>query len=311
MDDIQRIDQYIWRASITLEAGIPLNVYLLAGSGYALLIDSGTPEMLELLQETMRTANVKPENMRLILNTHPHPAHTGCNGFFRRQYGCLIAAHSIHSDWHRNREAQLRRLDSQFPQIVADHPEWRQEIFNQLGPPHSVDILIDEGVRFELGGPELETFRFSGHMEAELAWFDHHSKTFFFGDALTLIEAPFLHGHVTVSGYRQSLQRLEGLLVEQDTQRVLLSHHPPLTREEALQLIENISAYLDRLDTIILNLITGHGEINLRELWQAVCETLGRKKDYRSLATVYAHVQALLQEDKIEEIEPKVYSSTS
>jgi|GEM_PF-1152560 len=309
MADIQQIDNHIWRATAPLVENIPLHVYLLRGNGYAVWIDSGKPDMYDLLRETMQQAKVSDDHMRMILNTHPHPGHIGCNGRLRKQCGCLVAAHPRYASWHRNRAAHLSDLEKRFPDILASHKDWVTEVYSQLGQPHPVDILIDEGVRFNLGGPELETFRFSGHMMAELAWFDHESHTFFFGDTLTLIEAPFLHGHITVKGYRATLKRIGELLEEKKVERVLLAHHPPFTRDEAQQLLINLEDYLDRLDTIIFNLITGHGEIHLRDLWEAVCKTLSRQLDHRSLGTVYAHVQWLIEEDRIEEVEDKVYSS--
>lgn len=309
MSSIQRINNHIWQATVQVTETVPYHLYLLSGSSYAVWIDSGTPDMVDLLFQAMDTAKVSTEDLQLILNTHPHPTHIGANGVLKARTNCLIAAHPLYASWHRNRAAHLSELEKIFPAIVEDHSEWRDEIFHRLGSPHSVDILIDEGVRFQLGGPELETFRFSGHMDAQLAWLDHETSTLFLGDAITVMEAPFMHGHTNVAGYRKTLSRIDTLLDEKEIDLVLLSHFPPLDRAETRLLIGNAKNYLDRLDTIIQNLITGHEEIGLRELWKAVCETMSRQLDHRSLRTVFAHVEGLIEEDKVREVEKRVYQS--
>ena len=222
--------------------------------------------------------------------------------------GALVAGHASHAEWHRDFEAHLQLYALQFPDITEDNTALRSGILQHLDVPHPLDVHIQEGTVFDLGGGcQLETYHFSGHVAHELGFFEPASKTLLLGDTLTLLEAPILYGHVTVGGYRRTLQKIGELLDELDIQQVLLSHYAPKSAGQIRDLIQETAEYLDRIDTIVLNLITGHQVITLQDLWQAVCKTMKRACDYRALRTIEAHVRGLIRQGKVKTLEPMVY----
>jgi len=307
MAGIQLIHERIWEVSYELPSGAALNVHLLVGDRYAVWIDSGVRAMFPLLRKAMEQAGVAPSSLRFILHTHPHNDHIGCDAQLRAYTSCLVAAHHRHAAWHNDFERHYLEFAQSFPDIIPDTPALRDTVLGPMDGEHPVDLLIDNELILDLGGLRLEAYAFSGHFPDELAWFAPFSRTFFFGDVLTLTNASFLHGHLSVGEYRKTLKRVAVLIEELDVQQALFSHYPPKNREQLLQLITYIDAYLNRLDTIVLNLVTGHEQITLADLWRAVVQTLEVEADFRSLDTVYAHVRGLIKLQKLRELEKGVY----
>jgi glyoxylase-like metal-dependent hydrolase (beta-lactamase superfamily II) len=309
MSGIRAINEYIWEASVDLKPEIPLNVYLVRGERFAVWVDSGTKKMFPQLQATMEEAEVSPSYLRFVLHTHPHAHHIGCDGQMARYTGCLIAAQSRYAHWHTDFERHYQEYARAFPDLIPDTEALREKVLAALDEEHPVDLHINETVQFDLGRVFLSGYRFSGHMQSELAWFERHTRTFIFGDVLTMGHAPIIHGHVDVGGYRRTLERIDELLDELDVERVIFSHFKPKTPAETRELLEENAAFLDRLDTIVLNLIKGHGEIDLATLWEKVTDILGRRRDFRSLNAVDAHVRQYIEEGLVREIEPRVFTA--
>ena len=308
MSSVRAINRRLWEAAAELSPGIPLQVYLVKGDRFSVWIDSGVSDMFPLLQQAMDKARVDPTDLRFILHTHPHHDHIGCDAQMRKFTGCLIAAQGRYAHWHSDFERHYQEYARAFPELIPDSPGLRSEILGRLDAEHPVDVLINREFHLDLGGLNLEAYRFSGHMAAELAWHLPEIRTMIFGDTITLLDAPFIQAHSTVKGYRNTLKQIGDLADELGIEKAYFSHYPPHSREELKTLIAKAGDYLDRLDTIILNLVIGYGEISLEALWEEVADTLEKQKDYRSLATVYAHVQELIDQEKIRAVEKHLYS---
>ncbi len=307
MPDIKQYNPFIWRASNETYLDVPLHVHLVVGTEYAVWVDSGNASMYPQLQATMEEAGVDANRLRLIVQTHPHFDHIGCSGRLRRDHHALTAGHAAHADWHQNFEQHIKMYALTFPDLVEATPALRAGILEQLDEEHPLDIHIQEGAEFDLGEAMLVTYQFSGHMEHELGYFEKATKTLILGDTLPPLNAPVLFGHVTVGGFRQSLARIEELLDELQIETVLLTHYPPQTASQTRDLLAATAEYLDRIDTIVLNLIIGHQEIHLKDLWKAVCKTMQKEPDYRALRTVEAHVRGLIKKGKVKVLEPQMY----
>lgn len=307
MAGIQPIHDRIWAVSHELPSGAALNVHLVVGDRYAVWVDSGVRAMFPHLQETMERAGIAPASLRFVLHTHPHNDHIGCDAQLRTYTGCLIAAQRVHAAWHSDFHRHYLEFAQAFPHIIPDTPGLRTAVLDRMDGEHPVDLLIDNELNLDLGGIRLEAYAFSGHFPNQLAWFDPLSRTFIFGDVLTLTQAPFLHGHLSVGEYRKSLDKIAALVEELDVQQAFFAHYPPQSRDQLLQLLKDIDAYLNRLDTIVLNLVTGHEEITLEDLWRAVVQTMEVEADFRSLDTVYAHVRGLIKLGKLKNVRKEVY----
>lgn len=299
----------IYQAHVQLAPWAPLNVYLVKGSDYAVWIDSGVASMFPLLVETMARAGVADSDLKFILNTHSHHDHMGSNGQFKARTGCLIAAPAHYAAWHADFERHYHEFARPFPHLVPDTPELRSEVFDPLDEPAPLDLFIDEGVQFNLGGGvNLRAYSLPGHLLAELGWFEESTRTLVLGDAVTMLDGLFFHSHLTVQGYRDTLDKLNRLLDELDVSWVLMAHFAPMRPAEARELIVKAHAYVDQIEATMIKLIAAEDSATLEHVWRGTCERLGRKAEFRGLNMVDAHIKDLLARSVIREVDRERYA---
>ncbi len=300
------MDGPIFEAKTNLSETIPLHVYLVKGSNYAVWIDSGVKNMLPLLEETMARANVT--NLRFILHTHSHHDHMGCNAQLKKKTNCLIAAHPHYAAWHADFERHYQEFARSFPHLIADTPELREEVLSILDEPRPLDIFLEEGVEFHLGGGvSLKAISFPGHLLAEFGWFEGSSKTLILGDAITGLDWPLFHSHLSVKEYRKTLQKLRNVIAELNVEQVLFAHFPPMNPQETMTLIAKAETYIDDIETTMLRILASQDNVSLEELWTQTCSKMKRLQEFRALNMVHAHVQDFLGRSIIREILKEVY----
>jgi glyoxylase-like metal-dependent hydrolase (beta-lactamase superfamily II) len=299
----------IYQAKVQLSDVIPLHVYLVKGANYAVWIDSGVKHMFPVLVDTMARAGVRDEDLRFILHTHSHHDHIGCNGQLTAKTGCLVAAHPHYALWHEDYEQHYHQFARPFPHLVPDAPELRSEVLDILDSPHPIDIFVDEGVQFNLGGGvNLRAFSLPGHMLAELGWLETSTRTLILGDAITGLDWPIFHSHLDVQGYRDTLAKIRALLETYQIERVLLAHFPPMVPSEVEDLLQRAAAYIDGIETTMIRLLASQPTVTLEELWIGTCARLERQREFRSLNMVHAHVRDLLARGLIHETKPETYA---
>jgi hydroxyacylglutathione hydrolase len=298
----------IFRATIYLAETIPLHVHLVKGARYAVWIDSGVKAMLPDLLATMDRAGVGAGDLRFILNTHSHHDHIGCNAQLQDRTGCLIAAPGHYAAWHADFEQHYQEFARPFPHLVPDTPELRAEVLDPLDAPRPLDMHIDEGAQFNLGGGvSLRAFSLPGHMLAEVGWFEQSTRTLILGDAVTGLDWPLFHSHLSVPGYRDSLARIRRLVQELGVERVLFAHFPPMVPDEVGDLLARAEAYIDEIEATLIRLVASAPRVTLGELWTGLCARLERQREFRALNMVAAHVQDLVARGVIREVETEVY----
>jgi glyoxylase-like metal-dependent hydrolase (beta-lactamase superfamily II) len=306
MDVTQATGGRVYGVQTQLTPSILLNVYLVKGENYAVWIDSGTAQMFPLFLETMQKAGVANHDLRFILHTHSHHDHIGSNGQLADATGCLVAAHPMYAGWHADFEVQYQELARAFPDLMPDTPALREEVLGILDHPHPIDLFIQEGVQFNLGGTSLRAYMLPGHMLVEFGWFEEASKTLILGDAITGLDWPIFHSHLTVSGYRNTLNRIGDLIKELDVQLILFAHFPPMRPAEIQPLINQARAYIDEIEATILGILA-EGPATLEQLWQGTCARMDRQAEFRSLNMVKAHMDALIVRKMAREIKDEMY----
>jgi glyoxylase-like metal-dependent hydrolase (beta-lactamase superfamily II) len=298
----------IYQASILLAEWAPLNVYLVRGTEYAAWIDSGVKSMFPVFVETMQRAGVADSDLRFILHTHSHHDHIGCNAQLKDKTGCLIAAHPHYARWHADFEFHYHDFARPFHHLMPDTPALRSEVLDILDAPRPLDLFVDEGVQFNLGGVSLRAYSLPGHLLAELGWFEESTRTLILGDAVTMLEAPLFHSHLTVQGYRNSLDRIKRLLGELNVELVVFAHFPPMRPPEVERLLVQAHAYIDAIETTMIRILASQPAVTLEQLWTDTCARMERLREFRSLNMVNAHVQDLMQRGLIREVEKETYS---
>lgn len=298
----------IFQATIQMAPWAPLNIYLVKGSDYAVWIDSGIASMFPLFVETMARAGVADDDLKFILHTHSHHDHMGANGQLKQRTGCLIAAPRYYAAWHADFERHYQEFARPFPHLMPDTLELRTEVFEILDEPAPLDLFVDEGVQFNLGGGvTLRAYSLPGHLMAELGWFEESTHTFILGDAVTMLEGPFFHSHVTVQGYRDTLAKLDRLVGELDVQRIVMAHFAPMRPAEFRALIGKAHDYVDAIEATLIRLAAETDVLTLEQAWRGTCQRLGRKEEFRALNMVNAHVQDLIARGILREVAPERY----
>jgi glyoxylase-like metal-dependent hydrolase (beta-lactamase superfamily II) len=299
----------IFRATYALSDVIPLHVHLVKGANYSVWIDSGVKPMFPQLQETMRAAGVAPGDVKFILHTHSHHDHIGCNAQLKALTGCLIGAPAYYAEWHADFERHYQDFARPFPHLVPDTPELRAEVLDILDAPAPLDLYTDEGSVFDLGGGvRLRAYSLPGHMKAELGWMEEGSQTLILGDAITGLDWPLFHSHLSVQGYRDSLREIEWLLDSGGVRELVFAHYPPMPPDAVRGLLEKAHAYIDAVETTLIRVLAESETVSLETLWSETCARMKRQQEFRALNMVNAHVQDLLARGFIRQVGDEQYT---
>jgi glyoxylase-like metal-dependent hydrolase (beta-lactamase superfamily II) len=94
--------------------------------------------------------------------------------------------------------------------------------------------------KLELGGQEIELYPGEGHTNDGMILFARWCGVLIVGDYLSDVELPTWDDKPL---YRATLERLRGLVADADV--VVPGHGAPLTRDQALRVLEEDVAYLD------------------------------------------------------------------
>jgi len=173
------------------------HTYLVKGQRRIALIDSGLPTTVDYLCACLKALGLAPEDIDLVLLTHEHIDHAGGAPFFAKH--ALVAAHP--------HAANKLLLGDEFSLMSKAF----QEKVSQFQP----DILLAEGMRFELGGIQLEVIGTPGHCSGSVCFYEPRLKHLFSGDT---IMANGIVGGVLASGnvsdYITSLHKLQRLNIQ-------------------------------------------------------------------------------------------------
>lgn len=299
----------IYFAKVDLTPEIPLHVFLVKGANYAVWIDSGIKPMFGQFCEVMQEANVSDHDLRFILHTHSHHDHIGCNAQLKDKTDCLIAAPGYYAKWHADFEEHLRGFARPFPELIPDSPEVREEVFGPMDAPRPLDLHTQEGDVFDLGGGvTLRAYSFPGHLMAELGWFEASTRTLILGDAITGLDWPLIQGHVTVKGYRDSVEKIRRLIGTLNVRQVVFAHFPPMSPEEAEFLLDRAHVYIDSIEVFLLRRLAAESTATLESLWKALCSGMNKRLEFRALGTVDAHLKDLMERGIVREIGYQSYA---
>jgi glyoxylase-like metal-dependent hydrolase (beta-lactamase superfamily II) len=298
-------DKAVWCASRDLSAEVVLNVHLVVGSEFAVFVDSGIATMYEDLLALIDQAGLQRSAVRLILNTHSHHDHIGCNGLLKSALGCLVAAPAAYARWHSDFACHYEEFANAYPDITEDTPEQRVGILATLDMPHHVDLHLGEGSEVALGdGVDLMCVDLPGHMSAEVGFIERKTGTLLLGDVLTGTTWSFFHGYVDVAQYRRTLDRLGHVMSGGTVGEVHAAHYPILSAEGGQEVVRAITQLIDDVEAEVINLVDHSGTATVSAVWASLCEKMRKNRDFRALNVVTAHLQDLVYRGILAEAVP-------
>ncbi len=203
-------------------AGFDSNIYLIIDKTIA-LIDAGTGMSFEKVKENLSKFNLKPSDIKLIINTHCHYDHVGGNRDFVRVAGCQVAIHEF--------EAELLRKGDGTTTLAAGFGE-------NLEPLGAVRRLRD-GDKIELGELILNVLHTPGHTAGSICLYGPKRRILFSGD--TVFQDGVGRTDLPTSDAAALRTSIEGLL-KLDVQNIYPGHGP-LVEKNAHACILNASRF--------------------------------------------------------------------
>lgn len=194
--------------------------YLLLSDEMNVLVDSGTKQHFETLEEDMEEIGIKTDDLSLVINTHEHADHFGANKFLQKKATILTHRYAATKIVSADDEVILCRAHGHDPKGYHVHM-WLENM-----------NVIDTGNWF------LKIFHTPGHTSGSLCIYEPRKRFLISGDTV------FAHGtisDISSSGsygeYINSLARLNTMKIN-----LLLPGHGNISKnveEDIEKAIEN------------------------------------------------------------------------
>ena len=145
--------------------GYECNMYLIDRE---VIVDTGTGLFFPQIKENLINLGIKPEEIKLIVNTHCHFDHVGANKLFRDWCGCEIAI-------HKHDAKALERGDSKV--TIAD-------LFGKKMRCITVDRKLEEGDEIRTKNFKFEVIETPGHTKGSICLYERKKHILISGDTL-------------------------------------------------------------------------------------------------------------------------------
>jgi len=263
----------------SLFGGRNLFQYLFAGRNM-LLVDSGIAETPEkTIFPYLDGLKVRPDEIRLVITTHPDLDHQGGNAAMMRVaprawLGCGAADREMVEDPKTLFNHRYNYL-MEYHGVGLDPDPWPE-----AGEARKVDVTFSGGESIRLADDWwLEVLHVPGHSRGHLALYDPKHRAAFVGDAIHGRGCPKAEGsmgipvtYYYVDIYLSTLRYFETLGID-----VLYSGHWPTMRgEEIRDFIAESRRTVELFDRVILaNLEKNPAGLTLKDLIDAVANAVG------------------------------------
>lgn len=149
--------------------GFDSNIYLIIDE-VTTLIDAGTGMNFETVSRNMSKFNLKPSDIKLLINTHCHFDHTGGDRDFVKVAGCEVAIHEFEAESLRKGDQIITLAGGLFGRRRLEPTEVARE--------------LHEGDRIDLGELRLQVLHTPGHTSGSISLFEPKQRLLFTGDTI-------------------------------------------------------------------------------------------------------------------------------
>jgi hydroxyacylglutathione hydrolase len=208
------------------------NMYLVAGTKKALLIDTGLG--VGDIMKIVRTLTPLPV---VVVDTHGHPDHAGGNPQFAEVY-----AHPDDFELARFFSSKEQRDGSRANMLKGVEIHTDQLYQEPENAPATKLIPVKDGDVFDLGGRQLTVIATPGHTPGSICLVDKEHKLLFTGDDNNTVEWMFLDHSTTLEKY---LHTLEALDARKDFETVLPGHGDALDKAFIGEQVACVRSILD------------------------------------------------------------------
>ena len=206
-----------------------VNSYLIVEEGDLYLIDTGYEKTVDVILDSIRHLGMKPDKIKLIINTHSHIDHSGGNNLLKQLSGASIAIHML--------EAEKLQLDSPFTVFLHDN-----------------DVL-------NLGRRKLRVIHTPGHCAGQICIYEQNKGLLFSGDHIiegtstgTVYIGP---PEGSVIDYIKSLKKVQALYLT-----MILPGHGNVISNPRLKIKEILKHHAHRERQILDILIKGEKTVD-------------------------------------------------
>jgi metallo-beta-lactamase class B len=207
------------------------SVLITSGDGH-ILFDGALPQSAAMIDRNIRRLGLRPEDIRLIVNSHAHYDHAGGIAAFQRLSGVTVAASP----------SGARALEAGLP--TPDDPQY---IDREAFPPVSGVRVVSDGEVLRVGALEITARLTQGHTPGSTAWTWRSCEgtrcmNVVYADSLNAVSSQGFRftGDATrpsiVESFRRSILTVENLSCD-----ILLTVHPGFSN-----VFKNLERHRDR-----------------------------------------------------------------
>ncbi len=267
---------------------VPLNIVLVQGPEGAVLIDTAKPNHLPDVLAFLKKNRVRKTDLRLILNTHFHGDHIGCNMDLVREYHCLVAAPVL--DAPAIEDALTANLRASPPSPV--NPPTEAPAGMATSPVH---IRFVAPFSVSLGsGVVIEALPLPGHTDGSHGFYEQSTASLVLGDAIPIMNMPGFHILDDGVQHRQSLLAIERFLKERPVKRVITTHHLPMSGEQVVPLLEQSLKFSEQVAAAVRD-AQPHDDID--HVAHVISERMGKTYNPAARKAAYAYMKGIARPD--------------
>ena len=242
-----------------------VNSYLIVEEGDIYLIDTGYEKTADVIIDSILHLGMKPDKIKLIINTHSHRDHTGGNNLLKQLSGSSIAIHRL--------EAQKLPIETQ------------------------PNILLQDNDVLNLGSRKFRVIHTPGHCLGQICVYEQNKGLLFSGDHIiegtstgTVYVGP---PEGSVIDYIGSLKKIQALYL-----KILLPGHGTVIHNSQLKIKEILEHHAHR-ERQILNILM-KGEKTVDDIAEIIYKgiVVGRL----AKGAVLGRVEKLIHDGLVEEI---------